>query len=906
MVTEARPEGILLASRLGAMVRGSAAALVVAGTGAASALAAVLVVSAAGAWDLGPASQVPVDATVGVAFSVMAAVVLTSSTIGQGSRMLARVMLTAGACSGVAALATAVSLAATSSSPITAAAVQVQGMVWVPGFVPLLTLVPLLYPDGLLPGRTWRWAAVAAVVGTMLLTVGIGLFPETFHGRVQVAKPVSDLTAARALTAAAAVLLVPAVLVALAAPVVRLRRSRDLARRQLLVLLVAAAVLAAVTAAQGLLATPADVICQAAAAGLVAVAIGVAVTRHGLYDLDVAVSRGLVAASLAVCLTGAYLTLFALLQALPEHRSALSAAVAAGVTGVVVQPLGRRLTSGVDRLYYGDRADPFAVTSEVAARLTATGLDVARVPQVVCDTVVGTLRLRGARLLLAVGDVTREVAVAGASYDDAPAGFELRHRGDVVGRLEVWPRTGERVLHERDAVVLRAIADQVSPAVAALQLHQQLQRGREALVSAREDERLQLRRDLHDGLGATLAGLRLQIETALDLTGEETVRNLLGSAGTGVAEAVAEVRAITDDLRPAGIDELGLPRALAALADRVRVPGLDVRVDVDPAIRADPAVEVALHRIAGEALANVARPLPCDRRHADGPRRPAPHAGRRRRRRGRGERSRDGRVGTRPGLDAAAGRGGRRIARGDVQRRRHHRARRTAPLRRRHAMTDRPTAVLLVDDHPLFLDGVRAALSGTDGITVVGEAHDRAGAVEQAAALRPDVVLMDLNLPDGSGIDATREILATAPGTRVLVITMSADDDAVVAAMRAGARGYVVKGSGRADLVRAVTTVAAGGAVFGPTVAERLGAFFGGLAAQPGRELFPQLSDREREVLDLVARGHDNRRIARELFRSEKTVRNNVSTLLAKLDVADRAEAISRARRAGLGQEPTA
>ncbi|KRE92795.1 LuxR family transcriptional regulator [Nocardioides sp. Soil774] len=219
-------------------------------------------------------------------------------------------------------------------------------------------------------------------------------------------------------------------------------------------------------------------------------------------------------------------------------------------------------------------------------------------------------------------------------------------------------------------------------------------------------------------------------------------------------------------------------------------------------------------------------------------------------------------------------------------------------------MGDPSTSVLIVDDHPLFIDGVRAALSGTPGLEVVGEAHDVAQALDAVATLRPDVVLMDLNLPDGSGIDATRAILAAAPTTRVLVITMSADDDAIVAAMRAGARGYVVKGSGRADLVQAVTTVAGGGAVFSPAVAARLGSFFDGLAAQPGRELFPQLSDREREVLDLVARGLDNRRIARELHLSDKTVRNQVSLLLGKLGVADRAEAIARARRAGLGREP--
>jgi DNA-binding NarL/FixJ family response regulator len=212
------------------------------------------------------------------------------------------------------------------------------------------------------------------------------------------------------------------------------------------------------------------------------------------------------------------------------------------------------------------------------------------------------------------------------------------------------------------------------------------------------------------------------------------------------------------------------------------------------------------------------------------------------------------------------------------------------------------TRVLLVDDHPLFLDGVRAALASQPEIEIVAEAHTVAEAHALAAEHVPDVVLMDLNLPDGSGIDATRDLLASHPEVRVLVITMSAEDDAVVAAMRNGARGYVVKGAGRADLIGAVTTVAAGGAVFSPAVAARLGDFFSGLAAQPGRELFPQLSEREREVLDLVARGYDNRRIAGALFLSDKTVRNHVSTILTKLDVAARSEAVQRARRAGLGQ----
>ena len=213
------------------------------------------------------------------------------------------------------------------------------------------------------------------------------------------------------------------------------------------------------------------------------------------------------------------------------------------------------------------------------------------------------------------------------------------------------------------------------------------------------------------------------------------------------------------------------------------------------------------------------------------------------------------------------------------------------------------TRVLLVDDHPLFLEGVRAALTGADDIEVVGEAHDVASALEAAERLEPDVVLMDLNLPDGSGIDATRELVRSRPEVLVLVVTMSSDDDAVVAAMRAGARGFVVKGSGRAELLGAVRAVAGRGAVFSPAVADRLGAFFSGPGpgGTPGSQAFGQLSSREREVLDLMARGYDNRRIARALFLSDKTVRNHVSNLVAKIGAEDRTDAILRARAAGLG-----
>ena len=209
--------------------------------------------------------------------------------------------------------------------------------------------------------------------------------------------------------------------------------------------------------------------------------------------------------------------------------------------------------------------------------------------------------------------------------------------------------------------------------------------------------------------------------------------------------------------------------------------------------------------------------------------------------------------------------------------------------------------VLLVDDHPLFRDGVRAALVGADDLAVVGEAEDAAGALAAVRELAPDLVLMDVNLPDGSGIDVTRTVVQEHPGTRVLMMTMSSDDEAVVAALRAGARGYCIKGAGRAELLHAVRTAAAGGGVFSPAVTDRMAAYFSSLAAVPGQVAFPQLTDREREVLELIARGLDNRRIARELVLSDKTVRNHVSNVLGKLGVGDRAEAVARARNAGMG-----
>jgi DNA-binding NarL/FixJ family response regulator len=212
--------------------------------------------------------------------------------------------------------------------------------------------------------------------------------------------------------------------------------------------------------------------------------------------------------------------------------------------------------------------------------------------------------------------------------------------------------------------------------------------------------------------------------------------------------------------------------------------------------------------------------------------------------------------------------------------------------------------VLIVDDHPIFRDGMRALIGSLPEAETVGEASDGRTAVAMVDALTPDVVLMDLQLPEMHGIEATRRIVASHPGIAVLVLSMSDDDESVFAAMRAGARGYVLKGADHDEIHRAIVAAAAGEAIFGPAVARRLMALFTVPRTRgPGSDAFPDLTERELEILELIARGTANATIAERLGLTLKTVRNHVSSILSKLQVVDRASAIVRAREAGLGTE---
>jgi len=211
-----------------------------------------------------------------------------------------------------------------------------------------------------------------------------------------------------------------------------------------------------------------------------------------------------------------------------------------------------------------------------------------------------------------------------------------------------------------------------------------------------------------------------------------------------------------------------------------------------------------------------------------------------------------------------------------------------------------PLRILIADDHPLFRKGMRTLLTATADTEVIGEATTGQEVIELAAALQPDVILMDLQMPGINGIEATRQILHTSPHIRILVVTLFEDDASVFTALRAGARGYVLKDAKEDEMVRAILAVGGGEAIFSPAIATRLIDFFAASRPAAPKKIFPTLTEREREILQLLARGLTNHDIAKQLVLSVKTVNNYVSNIFSKLQVTDRAQAIIRARDAGL------
>jgi len=216
---------------------------------------------------------------------------------------------------------------------------------------------------------------------------------------------------------------------------------------------------------------------------------------------------------------------------------------------------------------------------------------------------------------------------------------------------------------------------------------------------------------------------------------------------------------------------------------------------------------------------------------------------------------------------------------------------------------ERTIRVLIADDHAVYRWGLRTLLDSEPDTEVVGEASTGKEVVERAAEIRPDAILMDIQMPGINGIEATRRIIEANQQIGVVILTMYEDDDSVFSAMRAGARGYVLKGAHPSQILKVLRAVASGEAYFGPEIARRLMSFFSAPKPASPVEAFPELTSREVEILDLIAQGHTNPKIAARLYVSPNTVRNHISPIFTKLQVADRAHAIVRAREAGLGRE---
>lgn len=211
-----------------------------------------------------------------------------------------------------------------------------------------------------------------------------------------------------------------------------------------------------------------------------------------------------------------------------------------------------------------------------------------------------------------------------------------------------------------------------------------------------------------------------------------------------------------------------------------------------------------------------------------------------------------------------------------------------------------PIRLLIADDHAFYREGVRTMLLGLEDVEVISEAANGEETIATAIALQPDVILMDIKMPGTNGIEATRRLLQASPHIKILVVTMFEDDDSVFAAMRAGARGYLLKDADQDELVRAVQAVYRGEAIFSPAIAQRMIHYFAALPQSASAIAFPDLTEREREILVFIARSESNAAIANRLTLSLKTVQNHVSNIFSKLQVADRAQAIMRARDAGL------
>ncbi len=572
-----------------------------------SGLAAALISEAGDNWGYSAYAAMPLDVEIAIFYSAMGMLV----TWRKPRNLVGWALLTIAAWDGVVAVMTAlVGSFDSPDQPIVRTLMAIQNGGWAPPIWAIATLLPLIYPEGRLPSRHLWWAVGISALGIIGYVAGLTLLDGDYGGKYNVKNPaaVPSLQGfAGVLTDISENVLLVMSGVALVTLAVRWWRSGGVKARQLSLLFWASLFGAVQAGVREIIAFPPvpDHILEVLAAAFVPMAVAVAVTRDRLYDLDLAVRRGVVTVAVVASLLACYLGLYALLSLTMSVTSVFNA----GLAGAAIFPIALLLTKWVRQVTWGRRVDIIEAVTGLGQRMRDR-LEIPEVPAAVCEEIVGSLRLRLARLELETGDSVRTLAeVRQCEAEAEPVTFELWHRGTVVGRLVVAPPEGHEHLDEMTVQALASLADQVAPVVAALRLDEELLRSREQLVTAREEERLRLSRDLHDDVGPTLAGIRLQLDAVrAKLPDDASALDLMDRAVVAIQDALGIVRRVAYRLRPPELDTLGLVGALRELSVFLSGPTLRVETVLPDEVTAlSKSVEVAAYRIVAEALTNVVK-----------------------------------------------------------------------------------------------------------------------------------------------------------------------------------------------------------------------------------------------------------------------------------------------------------
>jgi two-component system, NarL family, sensor kinase len=590
--------------------RAVALAIALGALGLTTGIAGAIIAQVAGLWDTSVGDPIPLDIAVAIAFAVMGVLV----TVRKPGNRVGWAMLIIAALDGVGLVLS--NLTGALGPDHVDVLMAIQSWFWAPPIWAITTVLPMIYPDGRLPGPRWRWAIALSGAGIVIYVLGLAFIGGPggdYVGPYTVRNPLAfqglQGFAEFCLSAGEYLLLIATVLAAVSL-VLRWLRADGVVRRQISLVLVVFAFGAGQAVVRHNLTGPLpwqlDRIIEVLGFSLLPMAIAVAITRDRLFDLDLAVRRVIVGVAMIATLIACYVGGFALLAIALPHNVIPGSVLAVAVSAAALFPLAMFLTRWVRVITWGRKIDIVDLVTGLGHRMR-TSLDASEVPRVVCEEIVTALRLRMARLELVTSAGVRSLAQVGDG--SVAATFELWHRGDRVGSLVVGPPERRPTLEETASQALASLADQVAPVVAALWLDEQLLRSREQLVTAREEERSRLSRELHDNVGPTLAGIRLQLEAARSaLPADFTGGPLMDRAVQGLQEALQTLRRVVHDLRPPELDALGLPGALRELA--VFLSGPTLRVDTalpGEVTELSKPVEVAAYRIVAEALTNVVR-----------------------------------------------------------------------------------------------------------------------------------------------------------------------------------------------------------------------------------------------------------------------------------------------------------